>query len=633
MKRSQTITSGLTGKLKPPVLRHVLERPRLLKLVQMEDKHKLVIIHAGPGYGKTTLMAQIDESFLGKKVWFQVDQFDQDPVVFLRHFLTGIAHACPGTGVLSMQKLNETANVDRDCESILAILIDELNECSCEALMVCIDDYHLLDESSFANGLFQFLTKFMPDWMTVVIASRTSPKLSLARLRALGLMREINMNDLRFSKNEIKQLLAQRWNLSVTEEVVGKVENNTEGWVAGLVLLEDHLRANSDLTNLFSHDKYMKQHLYEYLAEEVFNRQSEDVRNLLLKSSLIDPVDPSVCNQALGIETAHEIISSVEEMNLFTTRVHGSNEFRFHPLFRDFLKTKLEYEFGVEEIINIRLMFGEVLCSLGQDNKAIEQFIEANDKQKTLEIIEKAGPNLLEKGEYLTLAKWLEGFGDSMKPSVVILRAQFLMTQGKIEQALRLLRNIRQGLEEESEFFFSCCWLMSECLCLLSRADEGNKILKPLLKMHLSPELRMELLFEIFVCNLHLCNESDLDSCTRNASEFNNRVDSVYFLKMRALHYLWHGNIVQSLKTMRDLLALDRDTYKGKTILMNNLAYSLLVAGNYDESRMLSGECLRRVEKFREPLLFPTVADTYGYSLIVTGEHESGLSLIKEGLR
>ncbi|MEW6019836.1 MAG: hypothetical protein AB1760_17390 [Pseudomonadota bacterium] len=140
----------LPGKLKPPRLRRAIERPRLLELGAAREGERLVLISAGPGYGKTTLMSQLFDRRPEPRLWYQVDELDHDPAVFLRHLIVGICQAAGLACEAPMAMLEESTDALRDCGGIVAALCHELHERGLE-LTVCFDDFHHLDGFSFAT--------------------------------------------------------------------------------------------------------------------------------------------------------------------------------------------------------------------------------------------------------------------------------------------------------------------------------------------------------------------------------------------------------------------------------------------------------------------------------------------------
>ena len=282
-------TPLLASKLRPPRLRKVLARSRLLSRAELGAGLKLVNICAGPGFGKTTLMAQIAQSFEGHGVWYQVDNLDCDASFFIRHLVSGVTHACDLNAVRINSRINETSDFIREGENILAILLDELGQQVRKPLLICFDDFHLFDKASQAPRLVEYLVRNLPENLSMIIASRVAPTLALGHLRAQGAVCDFGEKDLKFSLDELSGLLDQ-WKIDSSASVLQQAYKSTEGWAAGLVLTESCLRSGNEAPHLFK-KRHMQQAVYEYLAEEVLNNQSAETRELLLHMALIDPVD------------------------------------------------------------------------------------------------------------------------------------------------------------------------------------------------------------------------------------------------------------------------------------------------------------------------------------------------------
>ncbi|MBE0429951.1 MAG: hypothetical protein IBX61_08800, partial [Thermoleophilia bacterium] len=431
----------LAGKLKPPRLRHVMDRPRLLRLASPANKHKLVLMCAGPGYGKTTLMAQMTRFYPGRNVWYQIDGLDKDPAVFLRHLIAGVSQVCEGVGKRSLSRLEASSDAGQEGTNILGVLADEIREELETPLVICFDDFHLFYGMRFATDFLSCLIGELPSGCTVIIASRTRLRLRLGRLRSQGAVLEIGTRDLQFSMEELKELLSETWGINISEDTLPGLYRSTEGWAAGLVLIEDHLRSGDAVPEMFSGHK-VKRKVYEYLVEEVLSRQSDRLRSLLKKSALIDPVDPSICQKALGVKDAPALLAKAEITNLFTTRVGDTKLYRFHPLFREILLARLKENAGENGVQEMRARFGSTFEKAGELKKAIGQYLNSNNHQKAISLIEATGTDMLKKGEHVTLGRWLDALEEMdapLSPTMKMYRGQILLLEGKPREALKRL--------------------------------------------------------------------------------------------------------------------------------------------------------------------------------------------------
>mgnify|MGYP001828252597 CR=1 FL=1 len=142
----------LTTKLHvPPTAPNLVARPRLLALLD-EDcaQHRVTLIAAPAGYGKTTLVAQwITARCLGQGetepcsahphvVWYALDEEENNATRFLTYLTVALQHAaldaCPVAlaALQSAEELDETA--------VLALLLNEIDNRH-DSVIVVLDDY------------------------------------------------------------------------------------------------------------------------------------------------------------------------------------------------------------------------------------------------------------------------------------------------------------------------------------------------------------------------------------------------------------------------------------------------------------------------------------------------------------
>src|SRR6185437_2781094 len=135
----------------PPAAKHIVQRLRLLDVLQVEvPQHKLTVLAAPAGYGKTTLLAEWARGSSVPVVWLSLIEDDNTLEGFLRYLVTGWQHLWPQMG-----------------DSALRLLLDNL-----------------------------------PPTLHFVLATRALPPLPLARYRARQELLEMRTSDLRFLPDE-----------------------------------------------------------------------------------------------------------------------------------------------------------------------------------------------------------------------------------------------------------------------------------------------------------------------------------------------------------------------------------------------------------------------------------------------
>lgn len=625
----------LPGKLNPPRLRYVSERPRLLRLATPAERQKLVLICAGAGFGKTTLMAQLARYYPGRYVWYQIDNLDRDPAVFLRHLIMGVSHACEGVGERSTARLAESSNAGEEGASVLAVLAEELKDKLETPLAICFDDFHFFDGVDFAAPLVDSLITDLPHQCTVYINSRTVPALQMGRMRSQGTVLELGAEDLQFSLDELKELMSDTWNLQVDEETFSQLHKNTEGWPAGLVLMEEHLRSGNEVPEIICGTK-IRRKVYEYLAEEVLNRQSEDLQRLLETSALINPVDPAICQTALGFTDAPALLSTAEKMNLFTSRLGDSDLYRYHPLFREFLLARLREKLSSSEVEDLRSHLGAAFEAAGNVKKAVEQYLKSGKHDKAIPLMEDLGEEMLNNGEYITLERWFSHFEGPLPQALEIYRGRLLLLAGKPYEALNRLRAVKERLDS-SEINSICetSAAISECFCMLGERQEGISEIVPMLKLRLPAEVRFNLLHRLSSCYWDSKDLKGIKFCVREAKKIAQETSSPSLLcKVQAMiagDCLKNGEFPEAERLLSSVANSDIEA-ASKNLYLNNLASCKMMLGKYEIANKLSDQCMTTIKQQREEKWLPLVYDTYGCSLVALGDWQRGEKYVKKAI-
>lgn len=171
-------------KFSPPRLntRHI-PRTQLLERLHEARLGNLTLITGGAGFGKTLLLAQWRQALLKEGLdvaWLSLSHDDRQYPSFLAYLLAALQRL--GIAVESGLALDDAG------ESTLAALVALVTrqaERAGRELYLLIDDYHHV-EAPLAHRLLQKLLDHCPANLHLVIASRSTPPLSLGRLRMQG---------------------------------------------------------------------------------------------------------------------------------------------------------------------------------------------------------------------------------------------------------------------------------------------------------------------------------------------------------------------------------------------------------------------------------------------------------------
>ena len=108
----------------------------------------------------------------------------------------------------------------------------------------------------------------------LVIAGRTDPPLSLARLRARDQLIELRAADLSFTPIESTAFLNEIMRLNLTQADIAALAERTEGWIAGLQMAALSLQGREDRSEFVRAFTGSHRFLLDYLIEEVLDRQT-----------------------------------------------------------------------------------------------------------------------------------------------------------------------------------------------------------------------------------------------------------------------------------------------------------------------------------------------------------------------
>ena len=127
--------------------------------------------------------------------------------------------------------------------------------------------------------------------------------------------------------------------LTLSAEDVAALEEITEGWVAALQLAALSMQGREDVSGFVEAFSGSNRHVLDFLAEEVLERQPEDVREFLLETSVLERMSAPLCDALTGRYDGQEMLERLERENLFVVAFDDERRwYRYHHLFADFLR-------------------------------------------------------------------------------------------------------------------------------------------------------------------------------------------------------------------------------------------------------------------------------------------------------
>lgn len=436
-------------KLMIPRLRAgIVRRPELITRINQGINSGTVLISAPAGFGKTTLLVEWASQCPFPVVWLSLDEQDNNPSVFIRYFFLAFQ------GILPDSFVSETGLPQRlDPQTELARIINGLKAAN-QPVALVLDDFHFITDQSILKGISYFLTHAPSDFH-LLIASRSDPDIALARLRARDQLDELRATDLKFSQEESREFLQQTMKLDISDDETAVLENRTEGWITGLQLAAISLRHQSsiaDLSGLISGDNT---YILDFLVEEVFNQQSQEVQDFLLRTSILDNLTGPLCEAVAGLDTqpihGQDLLHSFYHSNLFIAALDKEEHwFRYHPLFSESLRHLL-VEKMPDDITALHESASAWYEQNGFAEEAIRHALAAHNEALAARIIEDNVEMVMKNGGILTILTWIKKLPEKLvkaSPMLCIAYAWGLTVTFDIAPAGIWIREALNRLEQ-----------------------------------------------------------------------------------------------------------------------------------------------------------------------------------------
>ncbi len=396
-------TTLLRTKLYRPARKdNLVKRSQLISRLDSGSKRKLTLVSAPAGFGKTTLVSEWIDKTAQPCAWLSLDNDDNELQRFLIYLVNAIKQIDNSVGDEVLKVLNATKTEPE--KDLLIKFADELGDINDNFTLV-LDDYHVIINESIHDTV-DFIIDYMPDNMHLVMITRSDPPLPLARLRVRSEITEVRAADLRFSEAETKSFFNDLMDLNLSEDEVAALENRTEGWIASLQLAGLSMQGIKDKKKFISAFSGSHRFIIDYLVDEVLSRQTKEVQEFLLKTSILKRLSAPLCNELLTITNSQEILDELEKNNLFLVSLDNEREwYRYHHLFGDFLNQRLK-EKEPEALNPLHKRAAAWLGSNEQTMEAIAHAIEGEDLKMAADIIEPIAQGMIIDSQVLPLLNW-----------------------------------------------------------------------------------------------------------------------------------------------------------------------------------------------------------------------------------
>ena len=458
----------------------LIPRPNLLEKLNKVLEHRLTLISASAGSGKTTLVSQwhnermkaeggtlrvkdeSKDSFLHpasrsltqsvhpfKVAWLSLDEGDNDPVRFWSYVIAALETVQAGLGDNTLPLLRSSQ--PSSLEIMLTFLLNDLAALPYDVVLV-LDDYHLIENSDI-HTVLTLLVDRLPPQLHLILTSRADPPLPLARWRAKRQLTELRAEALRFTPDEVAFFLNQMIGLNLTSEQIAALEAKTEGWVAGLQLIALTLQGRPDVEPFIAAFTGTHRYILDYMTEEILRRQSENVQTFLLQTSILERLTGPLCDAVTGRTDGQALLEQLARANLFILPLDDLGQwYRYHHLFADLLRHYLQQappaflpvvgmteKGGIADLHRRAATWSE---QAGFVEEAIYHTSAAHDFEWTKRLMLHHLEAIINRGEAVLMLRWFNALPEAWlrsQPKLNVLQAWLLFLTGHFDEAQRKL--------------------------------------------------------------------------------------------------------------------------------------------------------------------------------------------------
>ena len=429
----------------PRVRRRLVVRDRLSERLDRAADARMILLSAPAGFGKTTLLASWLERHPGRAVaWLSLDASDDDPSRFWPYVVTALAAALPGS---DLEAVKQAAVDPSATQQVLAELANELARAPADVWLV-LDDFHAVRSTAIHDGL-AFLIDHLLAHVHVVLGTRADPDLPLARWRARGELIEIRAAELRFTPDESRSFLVDVQGLELSTLDVATLGERTEGWAAALQLASLSLEGREGSSAFIARFAGTNRYVVDYLVDEVLAHQPVEVRDFLVRTSVLDRLSGPLCDALTGGSDGERMLLFLEQAGLFLFPLDDDRDwYRYHHLFADVLRARLHQDLAHANVLHQRASRWHERYGGVEDS--VRHALAGRDFDRATFLMEQALPEIRRDRQDSVLLGWLAAVPrDSVRKSPVlsVFDGWAHMLSGDLDSVEVRLDDAEQALE------------------------------------------------------------------------------------------------------------------------------------------------------------------------------------------
>ncbi len=341
--------------------------------------HRLIVIQAPAGYGKTSAGALTVDAVGLPAVWYTAQPWHAggfiEPLVeevstvredFGRFTLALAAHGRPPS--------DDADALRRWVTRIGAAFAQELGHIP-ERLVLVIEDYQVLEGDLALSDFITGAMRQLPETVTLLLIGRSSPSLPLAEWTSQGRAVMFGVDDLKFSDSETA-LLARKHGADLDERMAAELCARCEGWPAGISLL---VGAQADATT--AHATPDAPLVTQLITAHVATLPDE-LTGFLERTATLDVLEASVLEQHGGFPAARRMLRELERRGEMLAVLRSGETYRQHSLMREALLDRIRERDGDDGVARLHVWAGDMLEAAGLHAPALFHFERSRDEKR-----------------------------------------------------------------------------------------------------------------------------------------------------------------------------------------------------------------------------------------------------------
>ncbi|UFJ42549.1 transcriptional regulator [Brevibacillus humidisoli] len=326
-------------KLMPPALpKTAIWRPRLMKQLRRLVDHRITLVFAEVGYGKSTALSAFFRDRRLPVCWYTIGPEERDLSLFVSYLIHAVESQFPSfaTAKLEWPDPSGGERTKDELHRLCAWLVNVLCTRN-EQFAILLDDYHWVEHDGPVDRFVQCLAAHLPEHVHLVIVTRTYPgweKMSTYKLK--NQLLEIGYEQLAFDREEIQLLLDGDDVITLYPDAVEQVYRQTEGWVLAADAMRQQWKRQRHGVSIREGEETFDD-LFHSLRSEVWQGQPQEICRFLLETSVLEWMSGTLCDELCDWGVGEQLLAYIRRQGLFVRSI-DRDKYCYHPLFRLFLQ-------------------------------------------------------------------------------------------------------------------------------------------------------------------------------------------------------------------------------------------------------------------------------------------------------